>query len=235
MNSYRNYCTRLQLRGNNRMETLVNRTREYYLRKYPIEVVTFWDSDEPHEVFVVGTSAIGSKILCSLHKDIFYQGDIVVWKKSPWMITSIDARDDVYERFEMQRCNYLLKFTNKQGEIVEHHCVMSDVTKYLLGENSKEMLTIGDSRLSLMVQKNADTLAIRRGTRFILDDPDVDDPLCFETTKIDRVTGTLNNRGYFRFLVKETSRLPNDDVVEMVPDNSDYVPGTPDGNGGGWL
>jgi hypothetical protein len=126
------------------------------------------------------------------------------------------------------------------GNLVERNCIVRDVTKYLIGEQAKEMVTVGSSRMSVTVAKDDETSSIKRGTRFLIDDPEAVETIAFEVTKPDRVTGVLNGHGVYKYLVVETAFMDTDDRTEMIPDDGKYVPEFPesiqnDGNDKGWF
>ena len=70
-------------------------------------------------VTIISTQSYESKTLISLPGETFHLGAIVWWQSAPWMIVSLDMQDEVYTRATMTLCNYLLKWINKDGNIIE--------------------------------------------------------------------------------------------------------------------
>ena len=173
------------------------------------------------------------KYICTRPGESITCGAILDWCNHKWIVTDQDVDDDLYAKATITKSNYNLKFTLDSGAEVSKPAYIRDVTKYLVGETAKQMITIGSSRMSVTVAKDRDTDMIQRGTRFLIDDPDVGMKIAYQVTKIDRVTGILDGTGIYKFLVVETNVREGDDVIEMVPDNSVYVPD--DDTESGWF
>ena len=167
------------------------------------------------------------KYICTLPGESITCGALIEWMEHLWLVTDMDVDDDIYMKGTITKCNYMLNFTLPDGTEVSKPSYIRDVTKYLVGENEKKMVTVGDSRMSVTVAKDYDTDHIKRGTRFLIDDPDADHKVAYEVTKVDRVTGILDGSGIYKFLVCETNVRETDDIEDMVSDNSIYVPGDP--------
>lgn len=175
-----------------------------------------------------------NKYIIARHGESIICGSIIYWSNHTWIVTDLDVDDDLYAKGTITKTNYMLSFTLPDGTDVTKPAYIRDVTKYLVGETRKDIITIGSSRMSVTVAKDRDTSTIHRGTRFLIDDPDATTTIAYEITKIDRVTGLLDGNGVYKFLVVETNVREDDDVVYMVPDNSAYVPNAnPDE--GGWF
>nr|DAN85554.1 MAG TPA: head closure knob [Caudoviricetes sp.] len=162
-------------------------------------------------------------------------GSIVAWGESHWLVVDTDQNDEVYPSGDIERCNYVLKFKNAAGEVVQKHCIIADVTKYLIGEAWKSMMTIGDSRMSLTIPRDADTAILKRGMRFLIDDPIAEETCAYEITKPDRVTNVYDGYGVYKYLCREVNSADTDNKAELIPDNTKYEPATPGEETGGWF
>lgn len=228
------YKARIDLRGPTKRDASINHAKDAFYR-YAV------NSPEYESILLNGveTNALildgddyGIKYMCSTDGTSYHGGMIVIWNDRPWLVTEIHTREMLYSKATIQLCNYMLKFTNADGDIVEKPCIIKDVTKYLVGELDKDMMTIGSSRMSLTIAKDDDTKHLHRGSRFLVDDKESDECIAYEITKPDRVTGTLEyggvREGVYKYLIRETNSLDSDDTESMVPDNDPYVPGEPD-------
>ena len=164
------------------------------------------------------------KYIIARHGESITCGSIVVWSKHKWIVTDVDVDDDLYAKGTITKSNYTLSFTLPDGTEVSKPAYIRDVTKYLVGETRKDIITIGSSRMSVTVAKDNDTALIKRGTRFLIDDVDASSAIAYEITKIDRVTGLIDSDGIYKFLVVETNVREGDDLAYMIPDNSGYTP-----------
>lgn len=197
--------------------------------------ITLPDETEPKSVdmAVLSSDDMNIKYICGMPGDKIVGGSLVEWSDRLWLVVDVDPNYEVYQKAQMQMCNYTLKFRINDNIAVNKPCVIKDVTKYLIGETAKEMLTIGSSRMSVTVAKDKDTVYLNRGARLLIDDSGVEDSIAYEITKVDRVTGVYNGKGVYKYLVCETASTPDDDTVEMIPDDGKYEPGNPDE--GGWF
>ena len=178
----------------------------------------------------------GYKKIASMPGETLKHGGLVDWANSKWLITDVDADDLVYQRGVMRRCNHLLRWvSNKTGLIHEKWCVVEDGTKYLIGERTREFLTIGDGRVSVTVAKDPDTVELQRGLRFLIDDEDSDFVTAYQITKSNKLFNVYNGEGVFRFILNEVqlteddrriadykNRMNDDLVGKLVPVFPDY-------------
>lgn len=164
------------------------------------------------------------KKICALPGEPLKHGGIVEFANSKWLITEIDANDEVYASGKMQRCNYLLKWLNKEGKIVQRWCIVEDGTKYLIGEKSSDLMAIGDARIAITLGKDADTTELGRGRRFLVDDMDSRGVLAYEITKPNKLFNIYNGHGVFRFILNEVNMTPDDNETLRIADYYNWKP-----------
>lgn len=221
------YEARLEVSGKTGRERVLNRTQNYILRK--IE-----DSLSYHDVLINGVEQtitildepedMALKKICSLPGDTIVHGGIVDYLESKWLITEVDINSEVYAKGMMQRCNYLLKWLNKEGNIVEKWCIVEDGTKYLIGEKSEDIMSVGDARIAITLGKDKDTNQLSRGKRFLVDDLDSEVPLAYQITKPNKLFNIYNNEGVFRFILNEVNVTDNDNVELRIADYYSWKP-----------
>lgn len=165
------------------------------------------------------------KKICALPGETLVHGGLVDFADSKWLITELDANDEVYTRGLMKRCNYLLKWLDETGAIIEKWCIVEDGTKYLIGEKPKEVMTIGDARMAITIGKDADTIKLCRGRRFLLDDPDSPRVLAFQITKPNKLFNNYGGVGAFRFILNEVNVTDDDNTELMIADYYNWTPG----------
>jgi len=126
----------------------------------------------------------------------------------------------------MRQCNHILRWvSNKTGEIREKWCVVEDGTKYLVGERTREFLTIGDGRMALTIAKDPETVELCRGLRFLIDDEDSDFVTAYQITKSNKLFNVYNGKGVFRFIMNEVQRTDDDDVARRIADYKSRLAG----------
>jgi hypothetical protein len=151
-------------------------------------------------------------------------GGIVNFAHSKWLITDLDANDEVYASGMMQRCNYLLKWLNADGRVIEKWCIVEDGTKYLIGEHQGNIMTIGDARIAITIGKDNDTDEIGRGKRFLIDDMDSKSVLAYQVTKPNKLSNIYNGKGVFKFILNEVNMTDDDNIELRIADYYNWQP-----------
>jgi len=176
------------------------------------------------QVGIIGRSQLDEKWITSMPGETLPHGGLVNYSDAVWLIIELDVEKEVYQRGIMQRCNHKLRWINKAGQLVEKWCIVEDGTKYLIGEKVVSLMTVGDSRIAVTVGKDADTIELGRGARFLIDDPDVENPSVYQITKANRFFNTSNDEGVFRFILNEVALTPQDHVEQRIANYTDWEP-----------
>lgn len=221
------YKARVEIDGTTGRARALNQTQSYISKKIT-------DSLSCHNVLVNGVRQtvtilnqkedMAIKKICSLPGESLAHGGIVDFADSKWLITDLDANDEVYASGIMRRCNYLLKWLNRKGKIIEKWCVVEDGTKYLIGEKVEDIMTIGDSRIAITIGKDNDTISLKRGMRFLVDDIDSNDVLAYQITKPNKLFNVYDNAGVFRFILNEVNLTDDDNTELRIADYYNWQP-----------
>lgn len=176
------------------------------------------------------------KIHCPITSDI-RRGYYVKYEGSVWIIdTNVANIDNAYLSTRMTRCQYILRWQNKFGDIVERYAYSSDQTKYSNGEYNNGTLTIGDNQYGLILPIDNETKQLKRGMRFAFDFDDADTPDVYKLSnrKIKLNDETHDNRGgtiqmsfSIEFFNKDTDKrvkLPDGKEVWICDYHSSTVP-----------
>lgn len=223
------YETRIEQSGVTRREEALKRIQSRFRHK-------IFDSLSCHDVLVEGKeqtvailnkSDLSKKKICALPGERLVHGGYVDYENSKWIITEIDASNEVYESGLMTRCNHLLRWLNSDGKVIEKWSIVEDGTKYLIGEQSQSIMTIGDARIAVTLPKDEDTIALGRGKRFLIDDVNAQEVLAYEITKSNRLFNVYNDRGVFRYIMGETQLTDNDNVELRIADFYNWSPHIP--------
>jgi hypothetical protein len=225
--SWDTYEARVSASGDNRRESARHRAQRGFAHKitksltYKSAIV---DGVEQNIAVLDDRHELTSKKVFSIPGEHLPHGRIVEWADSKWLITELDACSDFYEKGKMVRCNYLLKWINDVGEIVERWCYVFDGTKYLIGEKEKEVITIGDSRMAITIGKDSETEKLKRGARFLIDDEDAESVMAFQITKPNKMFNVFNGRGVYRFILNEVNVTDNDNTELRIADYYNWHP-----------
>lgn len=227
MSSWQTYRARLEVWGRTKRERKLRQMQEYLSSKSR-------DSLSGHTVEINGVAQdviilnqredMSSKKICSMPGEILVHGGLVDFANSKWLITEIDANDELYSSAIMKRCNHLLRWINRDGKIVEKWCIAEDGTKYLIGEKTSDLMAIGDARIAITVGKDSDTIEIGRGKRFLVDDEDSGEVLAYQVTKSNRLFNVYNGEGVFRYILNEVNMTDNDNKTLRIADYYNWKP-----------
>lgn len=249
MNAWEKYEARMQSVGYTKREMLLNHSKQSISRRLRDSLAfhTVLIDGMEREVGIIKKADLSTKTIVALPGEQLIHGGIVDYESNKWLITEIDASSEVYERGLMQQCNYVLKWVDADGMIVEKWCIVEDGTKYLIGERSEQMMTIGDARISITIGKDEDTAMIKRGMRFLIDDQDAGSTHAYQVTKLNRLFNLFNGKGVYRFILTEDQLTQNDNTELMIADyysvsngSDDVKPDSPADDGkdsyeSGWL
>lgn len=218
MNPWNTYHARHALHG----ET--SRDREKYnlmnrLSRQIPSTLSYHNVDidgEDRNIVILNSDNLNQKTLCSLPGEDIRHGAYIDWMNHKWLVTERDANSEIYTKCIMLQCNYLLRWINDSGEIIERWSVVEDGTRYLTGEFSDSFLvaTKGDSRIAVTLPKDLETLALDRDARFIIDDYSSPHPLAYRLTKPFKLGGSYDENGVVIFVMTECN-TENDDNVEL--------------------
>lgn len=178
----------------------------------------------PQLVSITHQPKMNIKKICALPGNSLTHGGIVDFANNKWLITQVDPDNEVYEKGIMQQCNHVLRWIGKDGLLKEKWCIVEDGTKYLIGEFSERIMSVGDARIAITVGKDEDTVELSRGLRFLIDDTDSEAVLAYQITKPNKLFNIYNDRGVFRFILNEVALTDNDNVKLRIADYSSWKP-----------
>lgn len=212
--------------GRTKREMWVQHTRDNYTRKM-IESPSYRTvqiNGIEQGVCIVHTAEMDQKKIYSLPGEHLEHGGLVDFANNKWLITEIDADNIIYDKGIMQQCNHILRWISKDGTLKEKWCYVADGTKYLIGEKTREFLTIGDARIAITIGKDEDTVELERGLRFLIDDSDSDAVLAYQITKPNKMFNVFNGKGVFRFILNEVQLTADDNKKLRIADYNTWKP-----------
>lgn len=169
---------------------------------------------------------ISEKRISAIPNERLIHGGIVEFAGGHWLITELDADNEIYDRGTMIRCNHILRWIGEDGELKQKWCYIEDGTKYLIGEHAELKMSVGDSRIALTIGKDSDTIALKRGMRFLIDDVDSEDVIAYQITKANRLFNIYEGEGVYRFILKEVQLTQHDNIQMRIADYSNWEPPT---------
>lgn len=107
-----------------------------------------------------------------------------------WICTEIYNVNDIHFSGKLTLCNWVLKWQDAFGRILEYPCNDINSTQYNSGESSDKTMTLGTAQHMATVQATKDTIAIRSPQRFFIS-RDYTIPFC--VTQNDTIANNYGN------------------------------------------
>ena len=180
------------------------------------------------DVAVINSDNLNEKMIMAMPGDEIENGSLIFWMEQYWLVTEQDANNTIYRRSKMVQCNHLLRWVSEDDEVCEQWCIVEDGTKYLTGEleDRNFFTTRGDSRISVQLARNRETVRLGRLNRFLIDDEDAPHPMAYQLTKPLKL-GAYQGKGCFKFVLQEVTETDDDNVDERIADFYKHFTKTP--------
>lgn len=168
------------------------------------------------------------KNIKSLPDETFDTGDYVEWADSMWLIVSCDWDKEVYTYGKVQQCNYVLKWQDRDANIIERWSVVLSASKYNNGEKYNNIIVVGSNQLMVYLPLDSETLKLKANLRLMVDF-NTESPKCYDVTRVDTVTMSYDGiaeprydgKGCILLILTETEFNPDVDNIPLMI--CDYV------------
>lgn len=122
--------------------------------------------------------------------------------------------DGIHWQGKFTLCNWILKWQNKNGDILEYPCHDINSTQYNSGEQSNKLFTLGSSQHMVTLPYDENTVILKSPQRFFLD-KDPDHPTSFVVTQNDTTSYNYGNKGLVKVTMTETQHNPETDRLDL--------------------
>lgn len=141
-------------------------------------------------------------------------GDVIYDKKKDiyWVCTESYDRDEILCAGKLTRCNYWMKWQNKNEDIFEYPVFEINSTQYNSGETGNKTMTLGSSQHLVTTVADENTLALNHGQRFFWDRNSTN-PTVFKITQND-TTAAHYDKGLVKITITEDQYNPQTDSIE---------------------
>lgn len=165
------------------------------------------------DLTIIKTQDLSIKKIKSRPGEYFYSGQVVQWANAFWLIEEFDSNTDLLTYGKMHECNYLLKWQNAFGTVIERHCVESRIST--VGIDDNKVIQIGKSQSKLLVPYDSETIKLRVGKRLYIDN-NLENPTPYMITLTNTTSYVKNGHGYLEFIVTETATIPEVDRPDLM-------------------
>lgn len=232
------YYDRMRLSGTSQRDAVLRREKDYIRRKMrnSLSFHTALVDGVSQELAIMNTDNLDTKTVIAMPDEDIRHGAVVEWMGEHWIVITRDYNTEVYTKGKMRQCNYLLRWVDvgdNGPEIIERWCIIEDGTKYLTGEyGDKDFVVMrGDSRVSMILPLDDQTLKLNRTNRFLIDDYYDDRVIAYRLTKPFKLGGSYGENGVLSFVLVECNTEDEDNLELHIADYYKYFP-RPDGAGG---
>lgn len=140
-------------------------------------------------------------------------GMLVLYDNAYWMITGYPGNNKSYEKAVMKICNYLLKWQDAFGNIIERWCITESDES--LGVDGNRTVPLGDGKMNIIIPYDSETIKIRKDKRFYIDN-NLADPIPYKVTNASTTSNVRNGHGYLTFVVSEGQTIPEKDRPDLM-------------------
>lgn len=122
--------------------------------------------------------------------------------------------DSIHYQGKFTLCNWILKWQDKNGDILEYPCYDFNSTQYNSGEQSNRQFTIGSSQHTVLLPYDSNTVILSSPQRFFLD-RNTDNPTSFIVTQNDTTSLGIGKKGIVRVTLYECERNNDTDRIDL--------------------
>lgn len=122
--------------------------------------------------------------------------------------------NDIHWQGKLTYCNWILKWQDESGKILEYPCNDINSTQYNSGETSNRQFTIGTSQHMILLPCDENTVKLDSPQRFFLDRNMVN-PTSFIVTQNDTTSYNFGKKGIIRLTVYEYVGDTDKDRIDL--------------------
>ena len=110
----------------------------------------------------------------------------VFFENRYWLINGYPGNNGIYEKATMVLCQYLLRWQNSEGKIIERWCNAVSASKYDVGENGNYTITLSSNTYTIITPGDSECLNLDR-KRVFIDKRKINPEKVFKMTRTDDI------------------------------------------------
>lgn len=145
-----------------------------------------------------------------------YVGDVIYDSNTNeyYLCTESFNIDEIHWKGKLTLCTWVLRWQNRNGDILEYPCYTINATQYNSGETANRVMTIGSSQHLILLPYDENTVIIESPQRFFLDKNKVS-PTSFIVTQNDTVSFNHGDKGIVRITVLQCATNNTADRIDL--------------------
>lgn len=113
-------------------------------------------------------------------------GMYVFFENRYWLINGYPGNNGIYEKATMVLCQYLLRWQNSEGKIIDRWCNAVSASKYDVGENGNYTITLSSNTYTILTPGDSECLNLDR-KRVFIDKRKINPEKVFKMTRTDDI------------------------------------------------
>lgn len=131
-----------------------------------------------------------------------------------WICTESFDIDEIHYQGKLTYCNWILKWQNEIGNILEYPCYVLNNTQRTDGEKFSNNMVVGSTQKLITLPCDNNTLSLNTSKRFYLDKR-IKNPTSYILTQNDTVSGNWGEIGLVKIVVKECEEDSSTDRPDL--------------------
>lgn len=143
-------------------------------------------------------------------------GDVLYCSRSNEYVICTESFNigDIHWQGKFTLCNWILRWQDSNGDILEYPCHDMNATQYNSGEQATKQYTLASSQHMLTLPYDQNTVILSSPQRFFLDRDPIN-PISYMVTHNDSVVYNYDNKGLIKLTVTECPNNHETDRIDL--------------------
>jgi len=226
------YSERISLLGTSQRDRSLNRLRNSLINKLPQSLSyknVKLNGEDTQLIINTGTKPYYKEFEALPGQKVLV-GDYIEWANCIWLVYEADCDDEIYIDGKMYQCNYIQRWLNDSGKLIERPSFVLNASAYNNGETESKILTLASNQFMVYMPIDKETLGIRNGKRMFMD-YNISESSAYELSRPDTVSMKFGKKGVTYYIFTQTQKSDKDRQITLDSGEtvwiSDYSPPAP--------
>jgi len=181
-----------------------------------------YDLSESFEVRCITQGNLADTQLKSLERTVLFPtgtvkaGQYIYFNNNYWLIIGYPGSNKVYSKVVVSLCQYLLRWQNNEGQIIERWMAHSSASKYSMGEKEGAVQTLVSDDFAILIPNDEESLNID-GKRVFIDTNKKNPRKTFQITRNNDALYDYGANGGVLYLIADRDEFnPKTDNQELM-------------------
>jgi len=133
-------------------------------------------------------------------------GNYIFYENEYWLIMGRPGNNKIYEKATLIECQYLLKWQNTIGDIIERWVNITSASKYDVGENDGKTIVLTSNNYTILIPNDNESFELN-GKRVFIDLSSTNPERVFKITRTDDPLYNYNSHGGVLSLIADKTEL----------------------------